>query len=380
MAKNLNVSSEQEVHILSMEDDDSDLTNPDNSVVDQSSAPSAPPVTSSSSGHTYSFNPSYSGLGDRGNRFGMMSSSSAPTPPVVMMTAITPRVYTGLESEDPKEWLDHYELVCKSNNWNNDLKMNRVVTALAGHALTWYMSWMKDHQVHRWDFFRRDLLMSFGIQKPERFHLTKLINRERMPNESPRHYAMEMKKIADKCGGQFSTKQLIGIILKGINDQKLFSSLYCREFDDFEDFMRRLALHSEGNQFLSSKAEPQVLAVESMNRRLIPQSQNTKTSRFQDNRSDLRCFYCNRPGHMVRDCRTLQRERSPRFRQNNGSNNNRNGTEQHEQGAGHEDNNRNRGQVFQSGFSRRQNSPQTDQQSNLRTGAKTFFPRNQSNQ
>lgn len=377
MAKNLNATPDHEVQILSI-DGDEDLQNFGSS---PDTNPSAPPITGAPSANTFSYSNIFGTRTERpSTRPGTMGTAPTLTPPVVMMTAIMPRVFTGLESEDPKEWVEHYELVCTSNNWNNDMKINRVVTALAGHALTWYMSWIKDHVRPDWNEFRHDLLLTFGIQKPERFHLTKLINRERMPNESPRHFAMEMKKIADKCGGQFSTEQLIGIILKGINDQKLFSSLYCKEFNDFDDFMRRLALQAEGNQFLSSRTEQQVFAMESMNRRLIPQTQGPRNVRFQtQDRSNIRCYYCNRQGHMIRDCFTLQRDERRRpgpqnFRQNGSRNND----SQHQRDRRQDVNNGNVGQVFQTGFSRRQNSPQ--QQSNMRSEAKTFTPKNQTSQ
>src|SRR4051812_28557647 len=132
MASNMNTAPGVEVQVFSVTGDDvlsgdqngdgSDGS-PDGLLFSMASttAPSAPPLytTSTSSGIRYGSS-------------GAAATAITATPPVVMMTAVTPRVFTGLENEDAKEWLDHYELVCKSNSWSEELKLNRVVTALAG--------------------------------------------------------------------------------------------------------------------------------------------------------------------------------------------------------------------------------------------------------
>lgn len=174
MAKNLNAVPAHELQVMSIvgDGDNSDLQLQDSPVTNESTAPPPPPPVTeptappTTSGRDFTMNNYLIRQHQARMAAQAAQAAASATPPVVMMTAIMPRVFIGLESEDPREWLDHYELICKSNNWSNDMKMNRVVTALAGHALTWYMSWIRDHLVPSWASFCGDLLLTFGVQKP----------------------------------------------------------------------------------------------------------------------------------------------------------------------------------------------------------------------
>lgn len=250
-----------------------------------------------------------------------------------------------------------------------------MVTALAGHALTWYMSYTKNC-LHSWAVFKRDFLKAFGVQRPQHFHLTKLINRQRMPNESPKHYAMEMKKMADKCS-DFSDEQLIGVILKGINDQRLFTPIYSRRFDDFDDFMSYLALRVEGNQSYDSfkSSEGHVFAMEPMNRALIPQSSGRRFDQPGDNRNRPVCYYCRREGHFIREWRTLCRHRESGQQQRpNNIEYRRPHNDQQNTSFRANRNNSTSGQVFRTGLTGHQNFPPAAQNSQTNVSRQNQTP------
>ena len=130
---------------------------------------------------------------------------------------------------------------------------------------------------------------------------------------------MAMKKLADKCG-TVTDDQLIGFILNGINDQRLFDHLYSKDFNDFSHFLERLSLRAEGRAFMENRQqETRVFAMEEL-RRDLPQQQQQPSQP----RPPPRCWFCNKIGHRIRDCRQMQRQREA-GRQSYGGSNDRRG-------------------------------------------------------
>lgn len=318
MDRNMNLPPGKDAMIMSI-DGESNNINGDNGATGGSGEASSPLltdpiITSQTFSATRPSAPTFTGTGfpDFSARRNYGSANTAA--PFVMMSAITPRVFTGLESEDAREWLDHYELICKSNGWDNSLIMNRVITALAGHALSWYMSYIKENGTQQWPTFKDDFLGAFGVKRPGLFHLTKLMARERLPNESIRHYIMEMRKLKEQCSGGVSDDQLMGMILKGMHDKKLATSLYCKTYEDFDDFFATVMLRVEGNQFYEDTvaSDVKVFAMEPAQKMLIPRS-NRHDEEKSDNRppkASSACFYCNTTGHFIHECRQMKRDRS----------------------------------------------------------------------
>ena len=85
------------------------------------------------------------------------------------MGKLTPRPFSGEadacgKAEDPGIWLEHYLVICRSNNWNTDSdKISHVPIAFVGEAEVWYSvnaEWI-NAEGRKWVDFRKKFIERF---------------------------------------------------------------------------------------------------------------------------------------------------------------------------------------------------------------------------
>jgi Retrotransposon gag protein/Zinc knuckle len=251
----------------------------------------------------------------------IVSPQSFPSQTITVSMPAIPKPFTGLPGEDAEEWLDSYELICQANGWTDEnMKLNKVIGSFSGQAQSWYSSFIRKGK--NWNEFKKDFLATFGTQNPSMFYYSQLISRMRQPTESPRTFALDMRRLATKAN-MTDINNLVAIILRNLNDSRLYGSLYHRKFQNFEEFLQKLAIFAEGQQFIqnqSTELAPVFFLQRGQdNRRFGSRFVQKNRNPIRNNNNDtFNCFNCGKTGHYARDCRSQSfNNHNNRFKQSN---------------------------------------------------------------
>lgn len=107
-------------------------------------------------------------------RFTAQNSSIRPLrvnkqipPPNLTMAEHVPLIqagsFSGLQSENPQDFLDKYSLASNSNNWSQETKLRLFPAHLSGTALAWYNLYKEKvgGNVQNWDELKQELIRAF---------------------------------------------------------------------------------------------------------------------------------------------------------------------------------------------------------------------------
>jgi hypothetical protein len=125
-------------------------------------------------------------------KFPQMTFSEPPTaPPLISRpqfsnSIIQPPVYNGLT--DPLLWLKEYELTSSANNWDDRLKVKRLIGSLTGAPKLYYISALDSNPNLTWFEFRSGLIGRFTNTNESDTSIASILSKKQRDNETFNDY------------------------------------------------------------------------------------------------------------------------------------------------------------------------------------------------
>ena len=144
---------------------------------------------------------------------------------------------------DPTEWFKRYEICCRANDWDDDLKVKKLPTLLEGEALVTWLELTTEQQLD-YKVAKAKILEGMG---PVRFVSMDDFHRRRLlPGESLSVFSHELKRLIDQAmpTADAATRQqlLIHQFLSGLPTEVSKRLRAAGEVDDLEKLIQRAKL------------------------------------------------------------------------------------------------------------------------------------------
>ncbi|UYV77430.1 hypothetical protein LAZ67_15001001 [Cordylochernes scorpioides] len=270
---------------------------------------------------------------------------------VVQHLPRNPSIFSGEDGEDLQKWLKGYVRVAKYNHWDETLCLTKVYFYLSGTALKWFEN--NKESIQNWKEFPSQLE-------------NKLKTRAQLKGESTEFYIQDVVCFCKEADSQMSEEDKISHLMKGIAEE-LYQALRCRRVTptkyerlpnvaslcdqddgDLSSLIRKIVREEIKQALDSPQEEPKIAVIEDLVREEIvktlaprskptispPQASRTRfkaqtirphpephyrklgkrcdTNEWRTTEGKPICFYCGRPGHVVRYCRDRKRHNEER--------------------------------------------------------------------
>ncbi|UYV73206.1 hypothetical protein LAZ67_10002175 [Cordylochernes scorpioides] len=278
---------------------------------------------------------------------------------VVQHLPRNPSIFSGEDGKDLQKWLKGYARVARYNHWDETLCLTKVYFYLSGTALKWFEN--NEESIQTWKEFTSQLENVFGKKENSKLQAEKkLKTRAQLKGESTECYIQDLLCLCKEADPQMSEEDKISHLMKGIALSSTptegctehraihYTMSPCRSAPlqiVREEVQRALGSPREEpkNATIEEIVKEEIgitLAPISKSRRSPPQKEKPRqflNTRYeavtirphpeprypkQGGRRDTNdwrttegrpiCFYCGRPGHVVRYCRDRKRHNEER--------------------------------------------------------------------
>ena len=214
---------------------------------------------------------------------------------------------------NPVEWFTRFEICCRVNGWEEDVKAKRLPTLLEGEALAVWLELNEDEQKSYEDAKAKIIERMNPVQFVS---IDDFYRRKLLPGEPLSVFVHELKRLMDQAMPDTDAgtrKQLLTHqFLTGIPHEVSKQLRAAGEIDDLKRIIQRAKLlmtleqtektAAIGKQF-TSQQNGAVEALKEQVAALTEQVAALATGKQTPRQSpSFLCFRCNQPGHVQRNC------------------------------------------------------------------------------
>lgn len=142
--------------------------------------------------------------------------------PIIIMSENIPLIsagtFNGLQSENPQDFLDRFQVAATSNKWTEDTKLNLFPAHLSGTALAWFKHYKNkqgNNQVH-WDTLSQNFTEAFTPLAQSQNLQAILENRIQGDHEPTLNFFLEILTTCRRYDPAISDKQIIQFVIQGL--------------------------------------------------------------------------------------------------------------------------------------------------------------------
>ena len=229
------------------------------------------------------------------------------------------RPFSGLQRE-AVSWLEDFEFIANSNNWNDDKKIVKLGAYLTGNGRDWYTLEVVNMANRTWqrvkDSFHSQFLPSdYSSHLRDEFR-----NRKQKLYEPSANYVVAMRSILRKSGQQLTEQEAVDWIISNLlpeirKEVRLKKPATFTELTEFANLVEFALKSSQGdeeavkavtrqlNEVSLATVSDQANAIQPQGGRGRGPPQYDRGGNWRDRRGRPRCWTCNNLGHVSYNCR-----------------------------------------------------------------------------
>lgn len=132
---------------------------------------------------------------------------------------ISAGTFHGLQSENPNEFVEKYEIAALSNNWQDGTKIKLFPAHLAGNALAWFAHYSKDKNLNNWGDLKNKFIETFRPMAQANNLQMILEKKVQKPDQQSLNYFLEILAICKRYDQGITEKQIIQYVIQGLRPE-----------------------------------------------------------------------------------------------------------------------------------------------------------------
>ena len=276
------------------------------------------------------------------------------------MAVVEPKVFLGDGTQSGYAWIRRFEMISQGNGWNTSInKIKKLGSYLEGQALDWYIRKRYDPAHTNWVDVKSDFLFEFDPDSNDKMGLDYQLSRTKLkPGDNPINYYQKVMQLCSLLDPQMDEGRKLRELYRGLDEVKRHLMLLAQP-QDTEEFWRKLIIINQSLGFsklynVEEERKEKVIAlleqdsdfkknekgmtelmralmldIASLKEEIKYLKERTPNQNFRNQRpygmgpnpnntrtidGRPKCFTCNRPGHIARDC---FRNRTSNYNTNN---------------------------------------------------------------
>jgi hypothetical protein len=253
---------------------------------------------------------------------------------------MSPPLFGGSYKEDVRDWVDKFERAARINSWMKEEEQARFFPCfLTGSANIWYenLDHAKTLDMTKFKELKDALIRAFDVTKIHDALEYELRNRRQQPDEEVSHYYYDVIKLCRRVNPKMSNETVTRHLMFGLSE-KLVPLVIMQSNATPEEFLanavkaERAQIYAPGNntemaklskqmEELACSLTPKINEIKADDSPATGEKYTLRPSTQRD--TNIVCFYCKKPNHMIRECHARMRKESQTARgggyQNNGA-------------------------------------------------------------
>jgi hypothetical protein len=152
--------------------------------------------------------------------------------------------YHGLATENPIDFIDHYEIAAQSNHWQEETKINLFPAHLTGTALAWYQYYTTSNQIKTWKDLKHTFINTFTPVAQAQTLQTILERKVQGRDQPVLTYYLEIITLCKRHDPEMSDKKIGQYVIQGLKPEFCDKILAepCETLEQLEKSLRKIEL------------------------------------------------------------------------------------------------------------------------------------------
>ncbi len=228
------------------------------------------------------------------------------------------------DKRDVSDFINHFELVSKANNWSEQTKLYQLPILLTKIPMEWYNNFVANsNSIVSWNLLRNEFISTFSKIDQIEVAEEQLSTRKWLPDESLDNYFFDVLRLCRLIDKKMADQQKIVHITRGIPPGMKHYAI-SRDFDNTMEFRKYLHKLNVANNFMvDCQAKPQhttaicyhnaIMPTPHKIHPLRPRKPYGRPAKTVVGRSRYKgavtstgkpiCFNCQKAGHLASTCK-----------------------------------------------------------------------------